>query len=93
MVSIFLALLKSKKIIVKGSLDRFRFYLHRRCCRTLDKNDDDKRRRISELNIGSGKKTSVEELLEYINEVLGPLDIELEDLPLTKWVFFLIIGK
>ena len=31
-----------------------------------------------ELNIGSGKKTSVEELLEYINEVLGPLDIELE---------------
>ena len=80
MVSIFLSqALKSKKIIVKGSLDRFRDFIH------IDdvvelwiKTMKTKEEGFHELNIGSGKKTSVEELLKYINEVLGPLDIELE---------------
>lgn len=81
MVSIFLSqALKSKKIIVKGSLDRFRDFIY------IDdvvelwiKTMMTKKEGFHELNIGSGKKTSVEELLECINEVLGPLDIELEE--------------
>ena len=77
MVSIYLAqALKNKKIVVKGSLNRFRDFVH------IDDVVDiwikaamDKGLKNITLNLGTGKKTHVKKILNIINKEFGDIKI------------------
>ena len=79
MVSIYLSqAIKSNKIIVKGSLERFRDFIY------IDDVVDSwikamnlKNNGLITLNIGSGKKTTVKQLLSMIQEGFDDLDIQI----------------
>ncbi len=73
MVSIFLAqLLKNNKVIVKGSLDRFRdFIFIDDCVNFVVGIMEDKRSYGGIYNIGTGVRTTVTELLNKMMEING----------------------